>query len=51
MFKKILILILSLHFSFNYSFSQDDFSDESSENNQQIMTISGAVIDASQEKP
>jgi len=47
MLRKILILILSLHFSFNYSFSQDDFSDESSENNQQVLTISGAVIDAS----
>jgi len=47
MLRKILILILSLYFSFNYSFSQDDFSDESSENNQQVLTISGAVIDAS----
>ena len=32
MFKKILVLILSLLYLFNYSFSQDDFSDESSEN-------------------
>ena len=41
MFKKILISILSLHFLFNFSFSQDDFSDESSENVEQSLTISG----------
>ena len=50
MLKKILISILSLHFLFNFSFSQDDFSDESSENNQQVLTLSGIVIDASQER-
>ena len=47
MLKKILVLILSLHFLFNYSFSQDDFSDESSENAEQVLTLSGVVIDAS----
>ena len=47
MFKKILISILSLQFLFNFSFSQDDFSDESSDDAQQTLTISGAVIDAS----
>ena len=47
MSKKILISILSLHFLINYSFSQDDFTDEPSEDDQQLLTISGAVIDAS----
>ena len=47
MFKKILILILSLHFLFNFSFSQDDFSDESSENTEQIICTFRCVIDAS----
>ena len=50
MFKKIFILILSLLLS-NYSFSQDDFSDESSDNAEQIITLSGSVIDASKGKP
>ena len=47
MFKKIFILILSLLYLSNYSFSQDDFSDESSDNAEQIITLSGSVIDAS----
>ena len=47
MLKKILILILSLHFLFNYSFSQDDFSDESSEATAQVFTLTGVVLDAS----
>ena len=47
MYKKILVLILSLHFSINFSFSQDDFSDELSEDAVQVLTISGSVIDAS----
>ena len=46
MLKKILVLVLSLHFLSNFSFSQDDFSDESSENAQQVITLSGVVIDA-----
>ena len=47
MYRKLLILILSLHFSLNFSFSQDDFNDETFENAEQVLTISGSVVDAS----
>ncbi len=47
MFKKIYIFAICLHFLFNYSFSQDDFSDETSGNSEQILTLSGVVVDAS----
>ena len=39
MLKKILVSILSLHFFINFSFSQDDFSDGSSENSEQVFTL------------
>ena len=35
----------------NLALAQDDFSDELSENTEQILTISGTVIDASTGKP
>ena len=50
MLKKILVSILSLHFFINFSFSQDDFSDESIENSNQVFTLSGTITDASSGK-
>ena len=50
MLKKVLVSILSLHFFINFSFSQDDFSDEFSENAEQVFTLSGIVTDASSGK-